>query len=390
MRRLKEKETKSNDFGVRLKVNATPQVSANIEIDKAAGNVLTGYGNGLIDLDIRPSTGVFSINGNYSITSGVYHFVALGIAKRDFTIQDGSSVRFTGDVMDSDLNINALYKTKASVGTLIADTTSTSTRRTVECGIAITDKIKNPRLDFSINIPDLDPTTQGRVESALNTQDKVQKQLLALLLTNSFLPDEQSGVTNTSSSMLYTNVTEIMAGQLNNILQKLDIPLDFGLDYQQDVSGSNIFDVALSTALFNNRVIVNGTIGNRQYKSSTSSSDVVGDLDIDVKLDKPGAVRLNLFSHSADQYTNYLDNSQRNGIGLTYQKEFNTFGEMIRNMFRSRKRKQEIEAEKLQEQQNERQIKIRIEADDAAKKRRNGKKQQYGKTLPDSFPAGRK
>ena len=376
MRRLKEKEKKSNDFGVRLKVNATPQVSANIEIDKAAGNVLTGYGNGLIDLDIRPSTGVFSINGNYSITSGVYHFVALGIAKRDFTIQDGSSVRFTGDVMDSDLNINALYKTKASVGTLIADTTSTSTRRTVECGIAITDKIKNPRLDFSINIPDLDPTTQGRVESALNTQDKVQKQLLALLLTNSFLPDEQSGVTNTSSSMLYTNVSEIMAGQLNNILQKLNIPLDFGLDYQQDVSGSNIFDVALSTALFNNRVIVNGTIGNRQYKSSTSSSDVVGDLDIDVKLDKPGAVRLNLFSHSADQYTNYLDNSQRNGIGLTYQKEFNTFGEMIRNMFRSRKRKQEIEAEKLQEQQNERQIKIRIEADDAAKKRRNGKKQQ--------------
>ena len=259
---------------------------------------------------------------------------------------------------------------------MIADTTSTSTRRTVECGIAITDKIKNPRLDFSINIPDLDPTTQGRVESALNTQDKVQKQLLALLLTNSFLPDEQSGVTNTSSSMLYTNVSEIMAGQLNNILQKLNIPLDFGLDYQQDVSGSNIFDVALSTALFNNRVIVNGTIGNRQYKSSTSSSDVVGDLDIDVKLDKPGAVRLNLFSHSADQYTNYLDNSQRNGVGLTYQKEFNTFGEMIRNMFRSRKRKQEIEAEKLQEQQNERQIKIRIEADDAVKKRRNGKKQQ--------------
>ena len=69
--------------------------------------------------------------------------MALGIAKRDFTIQDGSSVRFTGDVMDSDLNINALYKTKASVGTLIADTTSTSTRRTVECGIAITDKINS-------------------------------------------------------------------------------------------------------------------------------------------------------------------------------------------------------------------------------------------------------
>ena len=375
MKRLKEKETRGNDFGIRLRVNATPDVSANIEIDKDAGNVLTGYGNGLIDLEIRPGTGLFSINGNYNITSGIYHFVALGIAKRDFTIQDGSSVRFNGDVMDSDLDINALYKTKASVGTLIADTTSTA-RRTVECGIAITDKLSNPRLAFTIDIPDLDPTTQSRVEGALNTQDKVQKQLLALLISNSFLPDEQSGVTNTSSSMLFSNVSEIMAGQLNNILQKLNIPVDFGLDYQQNSSGSDIFDVALSTALFNNRVIVNGTIGNRQYNSSgtSSGSEVVGDLDIDVKLDKPGALRLNLFSHSADQYANYLDNSQRNGVGLTYQKEFDRFGEFVRNLFRSRRRKQEIEAARQQELQNERKVKIKIEAEEPDKRKSDGKR----------------
>ena len=297
--------------------------------------------------------------------------MALGIAKRDFSIQDGSSIRFNGDIMDSNLNINALYKTKASVGTLISDTTSTA-RRTVECGIAITDKLSNPRLDFSINIPDLDPTTQSRVESALNTQDKIQKQLLALLLSNSFLPDEQSGITNTSSSMLYSNVSEITAGQLNNILQKLNIPVDFGLDYQQSAGGTDIFDVALSTALFNNRVVVNGTIGNRQYNSTSSGSEVVGDLDIDVKLDRPGALRLNLFSHSADQYTNYLDNSQRNGIGITYQKEYDRIGEFIRNIFRSRRKKQELEAERQQALMNERKVRIKINADKNEKK--NGKR----------------
>lgn len=373
MERLREKEKQANSLGIRLHINATPDVTASIEIDKDAGNILSGNGNGVIDLDIRPSAGTFSINGNYIITSGTYHFVALGIAKRDFTIQNGSSVRFNGDVMDSDLNINALYKTKASVGTLIADTTSTA-RRTVECGISITDKIRNPRLGFSINIPDLDPTTMNKVESALNTQDKVQKQLLALLISNSFLPDEQSGITNTSSTMLYSNVSEIMSAQLNNILQKLNIPVDFGLDYQQNASGSDIFDVALSTALFNNRVIVNGTIGNRQYSSNTSGSEVVGDLDIDVKLDKPGALRLNLFSHSADQYTNYLDNSQRNGVGLTYQKEYDSIGEFLRNLFRSKKRKQELEAARQQEIQNERKVRIKIEAQEPKKKRTNGKK----------------
>ena len=154
-----------------------------------------------------------------------------------------------------------------------------------------------------------------------------------------------------------------MANQLNNILQKLNIPVDFGLDYQQNTSGSDIFDVAISTALFNNRVIVNGTIGNRQYMPGATTTEVVGDLDIDVKLDKPGALRLNLFSHSADQYSNYLDNTQRNGFGFTYQKEYDNFIDFIRNLFRSRRRKQEIEAERQQESLNRKNVRIRINAD---------------------------
>ena len=98
--------------------------------------------------------------------------------------------------------------------------------------------------------------------------------------------------------------------------------------------------MAISTQLFNNRVSVNGSVGNKQYTSGTQS-DVVGDLDIEIKLDRSGAFRLNLFSHSADSYTNYLDNSQRNGVGLTYQTEFNSLKQFFRNMFSSRKKRQE-------------------------------------------------
>ena len=112
--------------------------------------------------------------------------------------------------------------------------------------------LRNPRLGFSIDIPDLDPTVQSRVESALSTEDKVQKQFLYLIISNSFLPDEQSGIVN-NNSILYSNVTDIMANQLNNIFQKLDIPLDLGLSYQPNDKGNDIFDVAVSTQLFNNR-----------------------------------------------------------------------------------------------------------------------------------------
>ena len=357
MTELQRKEEKQNEFNLKLRVNAQPDVEAFVEIDKASGNVLNGRGSGILDLEVTSDD--FKINGDYTLSGGNYKFVAMGLVSRDFEIQEGSSIRFMGDILESTLDIDALYKTKASLSTLISDTTSVANRRTVECGISISEQIRNPRLSFSIEIPDLDPTIKSRVESALSTEDKVQKQFLSLILSNSFLPDEQSGIVN-NSSMLYSNVTEMLANQLSNIFQKLDIPLDLGLNYQPNEKGNDIFDVAVSTQLFNNRVVVNGSVGNKQYGSG-GTQDVVGDIDIEIKIDRSGSFRLNLFSHSADSYTNYLDNSQRNGVGLTYQTEFNRFGQFLKNIFSSKKKRQAANMAEEQAMMEEGRTDIKIE-----------------------------
>ena len=336
------------DLEVRVKVRATPAVTAHIDIGE--GNTLEGLGSGNIDIRVRERDNLFTINGDYTLNQGSFHVSALEIVDRDFTIRDGSSIRFNGDIMDSDLNVTGVYSTKASLSTLLSSTSSAGesaslSRRQVDCIIGISDKLRNPKIQLDIEIPELDPGTAGLVESALNTEDKVMKQFIYLLIANSFLPNEESGVITTdTSNMLYSNMSGIMAGQLNSIFQKLDIPLDLGLNYQQNESGSNLFDVALSTQLFNNRVIVNGTIGNRRLYG-TATEEVTGDLDIDIKLDKPGTVRLNLFSHSADQYTSYLDNSQRNGVGIAYQREFNSLKQFFRDLFKSRAEREEQAAE---------------------------------------------
>ena len=337
----KDRRKKSkNDLDIRLRVRATPAVTAYIDIGE---NSLQGLGSGLIDLDVRPNDKLFTINGDYTLSQGNFRFSALNMVSREFTIQDGSRIRFNGEVMDSDLNVTGVYTTKADISTLLSTTSTdqSSSRRQVNCIIGISDKLRNPQLQFDIEIPELDPGTEGLVNSALNTEDKVMKQFLYLLIANSFLPNDDSGIISSGgSNMLVSNVTGIMAGQLNSIFQKLDIPLDLGLNYQQNDSGNNIFDVALSTQLFNNRVIVNGTIGNRRLYGTTTE-EVTGDLDIDIKLDKPGTFRLNLFSHSADQYTSYLDNSQRNGVGIAYQREFNSFPQFFRDLFSPRKAREE-------------------------------------------------
>ena len=342
MTRLETGKKGQSDFSMGLRVSATPVATCNVEIGEGGGNALTGHGHGDMNLEFRPSRHEFSITGDYTLTDGDFRVSAMGLANRNFTISDGSSISFNGDIMESDLSIDAVYNTKTSLSSLISDTTSVATRRNVECGINISGKLRDPSLRFTINIPDVDPLTKSRVESALSTDDKVQRQFLALLLTGSFLPDDASGIVNSTSNILYSNVADLMANQLNGILERLDIPLDLGLGYQTATSGSSLFDVAVSTQLFNNRVIMNGTIGNRQM-ANTTTTDVVGDIDIEIKLDRSGYLRLTLFSHSADSYTNYLDRLQRNGIGLAYQKEFNSVGEFLRSVFSGKQKREQME-----------------------------------------------
>ncbi len=368
-----EKGNSNSDFFVKLRVDASPNVEVFVEIDEATGNVLSGRGNGLVELEVGED--IFNINGNYILTSGKYNFSAMGIVNRQFDIQDGSSINFSGDIMASTLNIDAVYETKTSLAPLMADDQSVGNRRTVECGIQITDRLSNPRLGFTIEVPDLNPMVKSRVESALSTEDKVQKQFLSLLLSNSFLPDEQSGIVN-NTSMLYSNVTEAMANQLSNILHKLNIPLDLGLNYQPTEQGNDLFNVAVSTQLFNNRVVVNGNIGNKEYSSGGTQNDVVGDIDIGIMLNRSGALRLNLFSHSADTYSNYLDNTQRNGVGIMYQTEFNSFGQFIKNMFSNKAKRQ---AAKLAEEQaviSAEKVNMKITEEDYRQKdnKKNGKR----------------
>ena len=97
---------------------------------------------------------------------------------------------------------------------------------------------------------------------------------------------------------------------------------------------------------------------------------MVGDLDIEIKIDRSGSVRLNIFSHSADQYTNYLDNSQRNGVGLTYQTEFNNFGQFVRNIFRKKAKRQEVRQAEEEALLNAERVEIRITKENDGKQQR--------------------
>lgn len=338
--------SKKTNLDIRAKATVNPDAEILVEINKETGDVIRSKGSGTVDIEINPAHDVLDLRGDYKIQEGSYRFVLLGMVAKDFVVQEGGTVSFGGAIQDTRVNLKANYNTKASIATLISDTTSVGTRRDVRCGISMTGSLLNPEISFDIEVPDLDPLTKGRVETALSTEDKVLRQTISLLLSGSFLPDEASGIVNTST-LLYSYTSEMVSNQLNNILRQLNIPLDLGLNYQQDRQGQDVFDVALSTQFFNNRVIVNGNVGNVAGASSNGNSNWVGNLETEIKLGKDGKLRATLFTHSADDYSNYLDNTQRTGVGFTYQDEFDSFRELWRNIFWSKKRREEYEMQQL-------------------------------------------
>ena len=69
------------------------------------------------------------------------------------------------------------------------------------------------------------------------------------------------------------------------------------------------------------------------------------------KKSRSGNMRLDLFSHAEDKYSTYNNNSnsQRNGVGIFYQKEFNSFRSLLRGKSKAQKAYEKQERMKRKE-----------------------------------------
>jgi hypothetical protein len=82
------------------------------------------------------------------------------------------------------------------------------------------------------------------------------------------------------------------------------------------------FDVALSSSLFNNRLLINGNLGYRD--KSTSLTTFVGDFDIEYLLNRDGSLRLKAYNHFNDA-SYYLKSAlTTQGLGVIFRKDFNS------------------------------------------------------------------
>ena len=335
----KKEQVNTNGITVNMDLEVTQDAIFQIIMDETVGDIIKTRGNGTLNIKVDDK-GDILIYGLYTVYQGDYLFTLQNLVNKKFILEKGSTIRWYGDPYNAELNMNAVYKIrKVSVYDLMVSEEYREMRTDVNCNLIMTGALENPILRFDIETPDAKEPIPSNIKNL--PQDELNKQLLSLLLTKRFrpLPGLESSVA--SGTALSNNAFEMLSNQLSNWLSQISDDFDIGLNYTQGEQGaSDELEVALSTQLFNNRVSVNTNVGLGNSKTSTSSNQdatkIVGDVEIEVKLNKKGSLKAKVFNRTnRNTEINYDQTMYTQGIGILYRKEFDTFGELFRGIWRS-------------------------------------------------------
>jgi hypothetical protein len=325
---------------VTIDLEATPDAEVQLIFDSKVGNVIHARGSGNLRVEIPP-TSRWTLNGDFTIEKGDYQFTLQNMPVKKLEIEPGATLKWTGDVSGAQLNIDAVYRTKAALYDLLQDESNPdlTQRLPVECHLMMSGQLEAPAIDFNIILP---PTSNDLARTQLQnlTKEDMNKQVISLLILNRFTPlaGTGSGTASRYESAGLATTTELLSNQLNYWLSQISKDFDVGFNYRPgDQLTSDEVEVALSKQFLDNRMTinVNGNVDVRP--SATNANQLVGDVEIEYKIKQSGKVRVKAFTRANDhllyEYAPYTQ-----GVGLFYREEFDTFGDLVQKYRNKRKR----------------------------------------------------
>ena len=328
-----KKDNSFTGFNLDLSIYATPAAQAQIILDKRNGDMLNVQGQGDLKLKIN-TLGKFDMYGDYFISNGDYLFTLEHVINKKFDIDAGSSISWSGNPTNAEINVSTSYKQRVSVAPLLNDTNGLYKGRfPVDCKLLITGKLFSPIINFAIDFPTLDATSKARINNVLSDEMELNRQVFSFLLFRTFVTPQifntnGGGVTgrgaaaSTGSEMLSNRVSEFLNTYLGNFSGLSDLQL--GLNYRAGSQNSGqAVDLALSKQFFNNKVSVDGNFGVNNNSTRSNGNNLIGDVNIEYKLSDDGRLRLRAFNRSNDNtQIATTGGPYTQGIGFFYRKEF--------------------------------------------------------------------
>jgi translocation and assembly module TamB len=335
-------------FDITGHIRFTKDAELNIIVDPVNGDKISAKGNGAFSVDFN-SQNEINIYGTYTIDTGNYKFSFVNLVKKDFKIQKGSSISWAGDPEDATLNINAIYKTKASRYELIQDQTDFMTSDQiaaskrllpVEVYLNLTGSLLTPVINFDIKVPEGGDPLSGnmvvqKIDQIKNDPNELTKQVFSLIVLNKFMTQSGSTGGNSAGNVALNEANQSVSKALNSQLNQLSddylkgISLNVNLQSLDQSYGPFAQNATITaTKQINSRISVSAG-GNVNLNSNNNSGQFAGDYNIYYRVNPGGTINMKFFRTSQQTiYSNNLYTQQ--GFSGTYRMEFNRRGDLFR------------------------------------------------------------
>ena len=356
-----------------------PGATVNVILNERTGDNLKLVGQGDLKFNIERN-GRTSLTGRYQVNDGHYEMNLYNLVKRKFNIAKGSTITWSGDPMNADLDVRAIYKVETSASSLMASQTAGSASNIQDryrqklpflVYLNVDGELMQPQLNFGLDMPEneqgaIGGTVYGRVRQLNQQEGQLNKQVFSLLVLNRFYPEQGAdGSQGGAATVARDNLNQALSDQLNVFSDRLTgntgIELSFGLNSYTDYQGNAPQDrtdlnVSARKKLMNDRLVVQAgsEIGVQGENRPGEANPVIGNVSIEYLLTEDGRWRLRGFRKS--QYENIIDGQVFvNGVALIFTREFNKFNELFKKT--AEELAQEQEQEKREQEKKEREAK---------------------------------
>ncbi|MFD2098888.1 translocation/assembly module TamB domain-containing protein [Flagellimonas iocasae] len=318
----------------------TPEAEVEIVVDRSSGSSLKGTGEGILLIEIN-TNGKFNMYGEFVAVTGEYNFKYGGVIDKKFKVRPGGTILWERDPLAAQLNLEAVYSLNANPAPLL-DNPGYTGRIPTEVVVRLDGELESPNINFGIDFPGTNSVVQSELEYRLQDPTVKERNAFFLLAQGTFV-NAQTGI---NQQAVTGNLIQTASGLLNQILAGNNDKFNLGLSYEQglldpnaDIKTENRIGVTVSTQI-SDRILVNGRVG--VPVGGVSETVVAGDVEVQVLLNEQGTLSAKIFNRE-NQIQQFLAERQgyTQGVGLSYQVDFNSFKELMQKVF-NKKDKVEI------------------------------------------------
>lgn len=361
-----QSNTELNGVSLEMDLNITEEAQGEIIFDEQAGDIIKGTGRGNIRI-LVPRNGEFEMFGDYNIEQGEYLFTLYNVVNKDFDINRGGVISWSGDPFEAQIRLEAEY---AGLSTPVANfiqeylidapddlKQGASQPTEVELTMELRGDLLRPIINFDIEFPELigglKTLTDSKLRILRQDPNELNRQVFGLIVVGQFLP---SDIAIQGADIFYNTVSEFVSNQLSLLLTELFSEffgeqsalsgIDFDIAYNQyqanfgesqDFRRGDEFQLRMRQEFFNDRlsVLVGGNvdIGNSARVPDQTGTFVGNDLVIEYVLNRDRTLKLRIYQRLEPDIGG--GSRLEVGTGLSYRKEFDSFGEFLRSFRRA-------------------------------------------------------